>query len=53
MITNEPSKLERIIADARRSAESRDQGYREQALKLTRGSAGNVRASSPVPTYAN
>jgi len=34
MITNEPSKLERIIADARRSAESRDQGYREQALKL-------------------
>jgi hypothetical protein len=27
-------KLERIVAAARRSAEARDQGYREQALKI-------------------
>ena len=27
-------KLDRIVADARRGAESRDQGYREQALKI-------------------
>ena len=34
MSANDPSKLDRIVADARRSAETRDQGYREQALKL-------------------
>ena len=27
-------KLDRIVADARRAAESREQGYREQALKI-------------------
>jgi hypothetical protein len=27
-------KLDRIVADARRAAESRQQGYREQALKI-------------------
>lgn len=27
-------KLDRIVAEARRSAEVRDQGYREQALKI-------------------
>lgn len=27
-------KLDRIVADARRAAEQRDQGYREQALKI-------------------
>ena len=27
-------KLDRIVIDARRAAESRDQGYREQALKI-------------------
>jgi hypothetical protein len=27
-------KLDRIVADARRAAEVRDQGYREQALKI-------------------
>ncbi len=38
MPTNEPpidhAKLDRIVADARRDAERRDRGYREQALKL-------------------
>ena len=29
-----PSKLDRIVADARSAAESRNQGYREQALKI-------------------
>jgi hypothetical protein len=29
-----PGKLDRIVADARRAADSRDQGYREQALKI-------------------
>lgn len=29
-----PGKLDRIVAEARRSAEIRDQGYREQALKI-------------------
>ncbi len=29
-----PGKLDSIVADARRSAELRDQGYREQALKI-------------------
>ena len=28
------NKLDRIVADARRAAASRDQGYREQALKI-------------------
>ncbi|PKO83940.1 MAG: HNH endonuclease [Betaproteobacteria bacterium HGW-Betaproteobacteria-11] len=27
-------KLDRLVADARRSAEQREQGYREQALKI-------------------
>ena len=30
----DPGKLDRIVAAARRSAEVRDQGYREQALKI-------------------
>ena len=29
-----PGKLARIVAAARRTAEARDQGYREQALKI-------------------
>ena len=29
-----PGKLDRIVADARRAAELREQGYREQALKI-------------------
>jgi hypothetical protein len=28
------ARLDRIVTDARRSAEQRDQGYREQALKM-------------------
>ena len=28
------SKLDRIVADARRNAEQREKGYREQALKI-------------------
>lgn len=28
------ARLDRIVADARRSAEQRDQGYRERALKM-------------------
>jgi hypothetical protein len=34
MKTPATDKLDRIVADARRSAEARDQGYREQALKI-------------------
>ena len=30
----DPGKLDRIVADARRAAEAREQGYREQALKI-------------------
>jgi HNH endonuclease len=30
----DPSKLDRIVAEARRAAETRQLGYREQALKL-------------------
>ena len=30
----DPDKLDRVVAEARRSREQRDQGYREQALKL-------------------
>jgi hypothetical protein len=30
----DPGKLDRIVADARRAAETREQGYREQALKI-------------------
>ena len=29
-----PGNLDRIVADARRAADARDQGYREQALKI-------------------
>ena len=34
MKTGDPNKLDRIVADARRTAEKREQGYREQALKI-------------------
>jgi len=36
MTTTPPAadKLDRIVADARRAAAQRDQGYREQALKI-------------------
>jgi hypothetical protein len=30
----DPSKLDRIVADARQAAAKREQGYREQALKI-------------------
>jgi hypothetical protein len=29
-----PDRLDRIVAEARRAADSREQGYREQALKI-------------------
>ena len=34
MATRDPSKLDRIVADARRAAAEREGGYREQALKI-------------------
>ena len=34
MRTSDPNKLDRIVADARRAAAEREQGYREQALKI-------------------
>src|SRR5580765_9112770 len=34
MTTSDPSKLDRIIAEARRNADKRGQSYREQALKI-------------------
>jgi hypothetical protein len=34
MSVRDPGRLDRILAEARRAAEKREQGYREQALKL-------------------
>src|SRR2546421_13034416 len=34
MKMNDPSKLDRILAEARRNAKEREQSYREQALKI-------------------
>jgi HNH endonuclease len=34
MATSDPSKLDRIVAEARRNAEKREESYREQALKI-------------------
>jgi hypothetical protein len=34
MNTSDPSKLDRIVAEARRTAERRELSYREQALKI-------------------
>jgi hypothetical protein len=34
MTARDPGKLDRIIAEARRATEERDQGYRERALKI-------------------
>jgi hypothetical protein len=34
MKSSDPNKLDRIVADARRSSDERAQGYRERALKL-------------------
>ena len=34
MTANDRSKLDRILAESRRSAKEREQGYREQALKI-------------------
>jgi hypothetical protein len=34
MKASDPNKLDRIVAEARRAAEKREQSYREQALKI-------------------
>ncbi len=34
MANSDPAKLDRIVADARRAAAERDDGYRERALKI-------------------
>jgi hypothetical protein len=34
MKTGDPNKLDRVVAEARRAAEKREQSYREQALKI-------------------
>jgi HNH endonuclease len=34
MKTGDPSKLDRLLAEARRTAKEREQSYREQALKI-------------------
>jgi hypothetical protein len=34
MKTNDPVRLDRVVAEARRSADERAQGYREKALKI-------------------
>src|SRR5512134_615832 len=34
MKRSDPGKLDRIVAEARRAAEQREQGYRERALKI-------------------
>ena len=34
MTANDRSKLDRVLGEARRSAKEREQGYREQALKI-------------------
>jgi len=34
MTANDPGKLDRILAEARRTAKEREQSYREQALKI-------------------
>ena len=34
MSAGDPDELDRIVAEARRAAEQRDRGYREQALKI-------------------
>ena len=34
MKTGDPSKLDRILAEARQASKAREQGYREQALKI-------------------
>ena len=34
MAAKDPSRLDRIVAEARRAAATREQGYREQALKI-------------------
>jgi len=34
MTANDPSKLDRLLAEARRTAKEREQSYREQALKI-------------------
>ena len=34
MKTGDPNKLDRLVVEARRAAEKREQSYREQALKI-------------------
>src|SRR6266568_3176446 len=34
MSASDPGKLDRLVTDARRAAEKRERGYREQALKI-------------------
>lgn len=34
MSVRDPSRLDRVVAEARRAAEQREQGYRAQALKI-------------------
>ena len=40
------ARLDRVVAEARRAREQREQGYRERALKIYPGSAAAARASS-------
>jgi hypothetical protein len=43
------ARLDRVVAEARRVADERSKGYREQALKIYPWVCGDVGATSPTP----
>jgi hypothetical protein len=47
------NRLDKVVSDARKAADTRAEGYRERALKLTRGSAAVARVNSPRSICAN
>jgi hypothetical protein len=49
----DPGKLDRIVADARRAADTRQKGYREQALKIYPWICGRCARNSPTSICAS
>ncbi len=47
------AKLDRIVTEARRNREQREQDYRERALKLYPWVCGAAHANSPAPTFSS
>jgi hypothetical protein len=53
MKAKDPNKLDRIVAEARRTAAKREQGYREQALRIYPWICGRCGRDSHAPIFVS